>query len=275
MDDKAPEADALAALLRKLASRLRTETSSFSTDLGRRARLAQVSVVEAVCSSCVKYLTGSSDVQLRPPIGLGEIRDLLDAAMVEVRECNLVRIELEEQLRRCEADAMPDSERDRRLAHLLRLESHLCSEVKAVESQVATASATALRTCVTEMTDSLIEALKDARKQSLLPGERRKIAAGAKIKIEGIACAWASWFTQSEHKARTCKPSYSGRCLDRSLAADPDARAIFLALMSTLKVCRQQVRTVAALDRISSAVSACDVLSALVASIDDVADDDS
>lgn len=284
-DDKAvapPEAaaDALAALLRRLASRIRTETSAASTDLGKRARLAQVSTVEAVCSKCVKYLTGSSDDQLlHPPMSIGEVRDLLDTVLVEARESKLARSEAEEQLRRCEANAIPNPERDRRLADLLRSESRLCSEVQAAESQAAAASATALRTCITEMTDVLLGALNDARKPGLLPGEQRRIATEAKNKIESIASAWAAWFARSEYQASTTKHS-SSSCgcnnnLDRFLAADPDARAISVALMRTLKLCRQQARTAAALDRISSAVSACDALSALAASIDDVEDESS
>lgn len=273
MDERSPEADALSALLRRLACRIRTESSLASSDLARKARLAQISAVESVCTKCIKYLTGleEGNESLRPPMTVGEIRDLQDAALVEARESKLARAEAETSLRHSEALAIPNAQRQQRLSKLLAAESRLCSEVQNVESQNALASASALRTCVTEMIDLLLAALTEVKRPGLQAGDQRKIALDTKVQIEKVASAWAAWFAKSETQAQSAKLSFgSGGSLDYELTSDPEARSITVSLLKVLKLCRQQARTAAALERIASAVSACDALSALSASIDDV-----
>lgn len=265
---KMGDKSALTALLHNLASRIRTESSAASVDLSKRARLAQVSAVECVCAQCLKYLTGEVDLLLRAPLTPGEIRDLLDSAEIELRENGVARSEAERELRVREAAAIPDTNRDKLLSALLKSESAACSRLHDAEYRLASASAAAMQTCVREMIDILVSALHDARAPGLLPGSQRRIASEAKDNIAKVASAWTVWFTKSEGTNPSCWRTEAPNT--RELAADPEAQDILVALFKTLKLCRHQGRTAAAVLRLKASASACDALSALVASVDDV-----
>jgi hypothetical protein len=255
-------------ILRNLSERIRLESAGSIADVRKRARLAEVSAARSFYLACYKFLVGETEETTRGYLSPGQIQDLLDAALLDARELKILREEAEEKL-----DALsgidPASEVGRSLMQqLAERESIAFTEVQEQETSLADASSKGLQTCISNMSEVLIDALCAARDAGC-DKERIKIGKDAILRIEGAVGRWAVWFTASEHASAekgTPEVPLSFE-LVTIMTSNAKLHDLVIALRQAMKLRRRQVRLCSALQRLRGASAACAALSALSGSV--------
>lgn len=272
-------------LLRSLSDKIRAESAGSVIDVRRRARLAEVGATKALCSLCSRFLIGRpTDDDTDGGVGWGrelktsnniysiflspgQIRDALDSALLDARELKSLREEAEASLASLWTSKL-DARSQTLLAHLAEQETSIFDKIQEHENANADSSTQALKTCVADMSKVLLETLCAARDAGS-DEDRRALATEALAKIEGAAGAWATWFAIAERKSAVRLPPEVtiSRELSAAMSNDARLRALVVSLRHAMKLRRHQVRMVAALRRLRSAVGACDAITSLSGSV--------
>lgn len=261
----------LQEILQSLSNKIRAESAGSVADVRRRARLAEVGATKSLCSLCARFLTGvqyDDGVTFFSP---GQIRDALDSAIIDARDLKILREEAEatlESLTQDPATSKLDPRSQILIAQLAEQETKLFEKVQELENTDADSSIQALKTCVTDMSRVLLDALCAARDANS-DNQRMTLANDALSKIEGAAGAWATWFAAAERRA--CNRSFPELTLARELSAamvgDAHLKAFVVALRHAMKLRRRHTRMSAALRRLQAAVGACDAITSLSGSV--------
>lgn len=201
----------LQEILRSLSERIRAESAGSVADVRKRARLAEVGATRSLCSLCARFLTGrrdDTDAAYSSFLSPGQIRDVLDSALLDARELKILREEAESALAALSQDRATQ-QLDKRcqtlLANLVEQETSVFSELQQREAADADAAVQALKTCVADMSGVLLDALCAAR-DAASDNERRALGEEALAKVEKAAGGWASWFIATERLAAARTP---------------------------------------------------------------------
>jgi hypothetical protein len=253
-------------ILRNLSERIRLESSGSLVELRKRARLAEVSAVRAFTEACTHFLVTHEKEQVPQQKYLvpGQIQDLLDASLLDARELKVSREEAERKL-----EELSDmAEQSSLVVQLAELESQAFAEVHKQETYASDVATQGLQTCISNMSELLIDALCAARESSD-DEQRRRIGTEALVHIQAVAGRWATWFAASERNA-TAVPTPAVPLLEElaaAMTANAQLHELVLVLRHAMKLRRRQVRMCSALQRMRSAASACSALSALSGSV--------
>jgi hypothetical protein len=262
----------LQEILRSLSERIRAESAGSVADVRRRARLAEVGAARNLCSLCARFLTGRrGDSDAASFLSPGQIRDVLDSALLDARELKALREEAEATLETLSQDTATrrlDERWQALLAQLAQQEAAAFAEVQEHETTDADAAARALKTCVADMSGVLLDTLCAARDAST-DAERRALGEEALAKIERAAGGWAGWFAAAERQAaaRTPPELPLSRELSGAMAGDAHLRDLVVSLRHAMKLRRRHARMAAALQRLQSAAAACDAITSLSGSV--------
>jgi len=266
----------LQEILRTLSDKIRAESAGSVADVRKHARLAEVGATRALCSLCARFLTGrhddlSSDSAYSSFLSPGQIRDVLDSALLDARELKVLREEADaafDSLIRDSASSRLSERAQVMLSQLAQQESAAFAQVQERENAEADAASRALKTCVGDLSGVLLDALCAAR-DAETDAERRALGAEALAKIEKAAGSWASWFVATERRSAAQSPPevVLARELSSAMAADAHLCALVMGLRHALKLRRRHARMAAALLRLQAAASACDAITSLSGSV--------
>jgi hypothetical protein len=262
----------LQEILRSLSERIRAESAG--SDVRRRARLAEVGATRNLCSLCARFLTGRRDdldAAYSSFLSIGQIRDVLDSALLDARELKALREEADATLETLSQDTATrrlDERWQALLAQLAQQEAAAFAEVQEHETADADAAARALKTCVADMSSVLLDTLCAARDANT-DAERRALGEVALAKIERAAGGWADWFAAAERRAaaRAAPKLPLSRELSGAMAGDAHLRDLVVSLRHAMKLRRRHARMAAALQRLQSAAAACDAITSLSGSV--------
>lgn len=272
----APTVEAeLQEILRSLSEKIRAESAGSVGLVRRRARLAEVGVVRTLCALCARYLGADEDGGAPGPSFMtpGQIRDALDGALLDARELMLLRDEAEATLQDLSPSALRlEADSHALLSRLIEQESFDFSRIQARETLEAEQAALALRTCLSDVTKVLMDALVCAADGDLSNEARRSIALKSASRIEGAAGAWTSWFVAfekntSEGVSSVLPSTVVDRALSARMAADATLHSLVVAFRHAMRLRRRHARMAAAIARLRAAVVGCDALSALAGSV--------
>lgn len=263
-------------ILRSLSDRIRAESSGSVADVRKRARLAEVGTLRSLCALCRRFLVGMDIGSLektdcRNFLSLGQIRDILDSALINARELKALREEADatlEGLTKNPATARLDPRCQAILSQLAKQEADAFELVQQQEKFDAKAATQALKTCVADITGVLLDALHAAR-EAPSDDSCRQLGQEAFEKIERAAGAWSSWFVDAERQSsRRPMPELSlAPELSASMAADAHLHSLVVSLRHAMKLRRRHARMASALQRLQAAVGACDAITALAGSV--------
>ena len=257
-------------ILRSLSERIRVESAGSIADLRKRARLAEVSAARSFYDACERFLVGQPEPRAPGYLSPGQIQDLLDAAILDARELKTLREEAEEKLEELSSADMTDARGRALVAQLAEREGAAFTAVQTQENYSADAATKGLQTCISNMSDVLLEALCAAR-DTTEDDKRRALGNEALGRIGGAVGRWAGWFAAAEREA-TAKgtPEVAiAQELATVMAANAQLHDLVISLRQAMKLRRRHARMCAALQRLRGAAAACAALTALTGSVSD------
>jgi hypothetical protein len=261
----------LRGLLSDIDDEIRTGFPASSSEMARRTCLAELSVVRDLSLLLRRALLGDEGGGggVRRGAGdrfstPGQAFDLRDSLAVLARSVLNERQRQEAELGTLQVAPWP-SELRADFQRLIDAELRVCNEMTKLCGG-AREHASALRTLVANLCDVCLEALARAAALSDA-GARRALGEQANRAAEAAVVRWLDWRARFEAAAREAwrgaEPLAIPRALLDAAASDERAAAFLGAIRRTLKLRREQLRLLAAQQRLSAVLAAAEALSAL------------